>query len=72
VNNHTSIDEQGFGLLADSASAQLTQSDEETLVADARSELKPSEVVEQRLIGLMKSSPILVSHTQRQLKPSFR
>jgi hypothetical protein len=48
------------------------RSEEEVLIADDRSVLSPSQMVEQKLIGWMKSSPLLVSHMQRQLKPSFR
>jgi hypothetical protein len=50
----------------------LARNEEETLVADDRSSLTPSQQVEQKLIGWLKSSPLLVSHIQRQLKPSFR
>jgi len=48
------------------------RNDEETLVADDRATLTPSQMVEQKLIGWLKTSPLLVSHVQRQLKPSFR
>ena len=43
--------------------------DEEILVADDRAGLTPSQHVEQKLIGILKSSPVLVSHVQRRLKP---
>jgi hypothetical protein len=43
--------------------------DEETLVADDRACLTPSQQVEQKLIGMLKASPLLVSHVQRRLKP---
>jgi len=43
--------------------------DEETLVADVRACLTPSQQVEQKLIGMLKASPLLVSHVQRRLKP---
>jgi len=46
--------------------------DEETLVADDRAGLSPSQQVEQKLIGLLKASPLLVSHVQRRLKPGPR
>jgi hypothetical protein len=46
--------------------------DEETLVADSRAELTPSQMVEQRLIGMMKSSSLLVSQVQRRLTSSGR
>jgi hypothetical protein len=46
--------------------------DEETLVADDRAGLTPSQQVEQKLIGILKASPLLVSHVQRRLKPGPR
>lgn len=46
--------------------------DEETLVADHRAGLSPSQQVEQKLIGMLKASPLLVSHVQRRLKPGPR
>lgn len=46
--------------------------DEETLVADHRASLSPSQQVEQKLIGMLKASPLLVSHVQRRLKPGPR
>ena len=46
--------------------------DEETLVVDDRAGLTPSQQVEQKLIGMLKASPLLVSHVQRRLKPGPR
>ena len=46
--------------------------DEEVLVADGRSQLSPSQHVEQKLIGILKASPLMVSHVQRRLKPGPR
>ena len=46
--------------------------EEETLVADSRARLSPSQQVEQKLIGMLKASPLLVSHVQRRLKPGPR
>ena len=46
--------------------------DEEILVADDRACLSPSQQVEQKLIGMLKASPLLVSHVQRRLKPGPR
>jgi len=46
--------------------------DDETLVTDTRSCLTPSQQVEQKLIGLLKASPVMVSHVQRRLKPGPR
>jgi hypothetical protein len=48
------------------------QNAEETLVADDRATLTPSQMVEQKLIGRLKQSDVLVSHIQRQLKPGCR
>jgi hypothetical protein len=45
---------------------------EETLVADSRAALTPSQHVEQKLIGMLKASPLLVSQMQRRLKPGPR
>ncbi len=45
---------------------------EETLVADGRAALSPSQQVEQKLIGRLKASPLLVSQVQRWLKPGPR
>jgi hypothetical protein len=46
--------------------------EDETLVEDTRSCLSPSQQVEQKLIGLLKTSPLMVSHMQRRLKPGPR
>ena len=48
------------------------RTEEETLVADDRAALSPSQLVEQRLIGMLKDSPLMVSHVQRRLKPGPR
>ena len=48
------------------------RTEEETLVADSRAALSPSQLVEQRLIGMLKDSPLMVSHVQRRLKPGPR
>lgn len=53
-------------------SVRDARGDEETLVADARALLSPSQQVEQRLIGLLNTSPVLVSQVQRRLKPGPR
>jgi hypothetical protein len=44
-------------------------SDEETLVVDHRGEVRPSQFVEQKLVGMLKASPILLSQMQRRMKP---
>lgn len=46
--------------------------EEETLILDNRAEMSPSQMVEQKLISMLKSSPLLVSHVQRRLKPGPR
>ena len=48
------------------------QNAEETLIADSRSFLTPSQIVEQKLIGMRKNSLLLVSQVQRRLKPGPR
>jgi hypothetical protein len=55
-----------------SSTAAPARDDEETLVADSRASLTPSQHVEQRLIGMLKSTPVLISQMQRQLKPGPR
>ena len=52
--------------------AAKTLNDEETLVADNRASLTPSQMVEQKLIGMLNGSPLLVSHVQQRLKPGPR
>jgi hypothetical protein len=46
--------------------------EEETLVADIRATLTPSQIVEQKLIGRLKATPLLISQVQRRLKPGPR
>jgi hypothetical protein len=46
--------------------------EEETLVADQRSSLSPSQQVEQKLLDSLGNSPLRVSQVQRQLKPGSR
>jgi hypothetical protein len=55
-----------------STEAVQSRNQEETLVADSRASLTPSQLVEQKLIGMLKASPLLVSHVQRRLKPGIR
>ena len=50
----------------------LPRSEEETLIADDRGALTPSQQVEQKLIGMLKESPLLVSQVQRRLRPGPR
>ena len=46
--------------------------EEETLVADRRGELTPSQLVEEKLVGMLKASSLPVSHVQRVSKPGPR
>jgi hypothetical protein len=46
--------------------------DEETLIADDRAGLSPSQQVEQKLIGMLKASPLMVSQVQRRMRPGPR
>jgi hypothetical protein len=48
------------------------RAEEETLVADRRGLLTPSQQVEEKLVGMLKSSPVMVSHVQRLSKPGPR
>lgn len=48
------------------------RNEEETLVLDDRATLTPSQIVEQKLIGRLKASPLLLSQMQRRLKPGPR
>jgi hypothetical protein len=52
--------------------AAAGRNEEETLVADDRATLTPSQIVEQKLIGRLKAMPLLISHVQRRLKPGPR
>jgi hypothetical protein len=49
-----------------------TRIEEETLVADDRANLTPSQHVEQKLIELLNGSSVLVSQVQRRLRPGPR
>jgi hypothetical protein len=55
-----------------SEAANVRSDEEETLVLDSRAALTPSQLVEQKLIGRLKASPLLVSQLQRRLKPGPR
>ena len=52
--------------------AALVRNEEETLVSDSRAALTPSQMVEQKLIGRLKASPLMLSQMQRRLKPGPR
>ena len=52
--------------------AAARKNEEETLVADGRASLTPSQHVEQKLIGMLRGSSLLVSQVQRRLKPGPR
>ncbi len=49
--------------------AATARNEEETLVADERATLRPSQIVEQKLIDTLRTSPCLVSQMQRRMKP---
>jgi hypothetical protein len=66
-NNPTADTRQNAG-----SEAATPRNEEETLVIDSRAALSPSQMVEQKLIGRLKASPLLVSHLQRRLKPGPR
>ncbi|WP_439630683.1 hypothetical protein [Gemmata sp.] len=68
VNN----DMPSFDRYQTGTEAPTTREEEETLVADGRARLSPSQMVEQRLIGMLKASPLLVSQVQRRLTRSGR
>lgn len=55
-----------------SEAATIRNEEEETLVLDSRAALTPSQLVEQKLIGRLKASPLMVSQLQRRLKPGPR
>lgn len=67
TDNNPTVDRRYPG-----SDAAVLRIEEETLVADSRAALSPSQMVEQRLIGMLKGSPLLVSHVQRRLKPGPR
>jgi hypothetical protein len=50
----------------------LASEGDETFVTDDRAGLSPAQHVERRLVALLKSSPIFVSHVQRLAKPTPR
>ena len=52
--------------------AATSRNPEETLVTDDRAALTPSEMVEQKLMGILNGTPLLISHVQRRLKPGPR
>ena len=58
--------------LADGGSASVSPNGGSMAFADSRASLTPSQHVEQKLIGILKTSPLLISHVQRQLKPRPR
>lgn len=48
--------------LAPEETAQLADTQEEALVADARASMTPAQMVERKLVSLLKSNPLPVSH----------
>jgi hypothetical protein len=72
VNDHNlKVDRRQLGTDAAKVLAKVLN-EEETLVADSRASLTPSQMVEQKLIGMLNGSPLLVSHVQQRLKPGPR
>lgn len=61
------INQRSYGM-----DVSIPRDDEETLVADGRAAISPSQHVEQKLIGMLKTSPVLVSQIQRRLRPGPR
>ncbi|MFO0929955.1 MAG: hypothetical protein U0736_23520 [Gemmataceae bacterium] len=45
--------------------------DVECLVTDARSLMRPADVVEERLVGLMRGGPLLVSQVQHPSRSRY-
>jgi hypothetical protein len=50
----------------------MPRPEEETLVADDRANLTPSQHVEQKLIGILNGSSVMVSQLQRRLRTGPR
>jgi hypothetical protein len=63
-NFHRSLDR-----IPSNSDGTVNRNEEETLVADDRAALTPSQIVEQKLIAQLHTSPLLVSQMQRLLKP---
>jgi hypothetical protein len=55
-----------------SEATDVKRNGEETLVADSRADITPSQCVEQRLIGMLRTTPLMISQVQRRLKPGPR
>lgn len=66
-DNNNSILERAVG-----SELPGTRGEEETLVADDRANLTPSQHVEQKLIERLNGSSVLVSQVQRRLRPGPR
>ena len=50
--------------------AAAVRDEDETLIVDSRAALTPAQQVEQRLLGLLSTSPVLISQVQRTLRPA--
>ena len=50
----------------------MPRTEGETLVADDRANLTPSQHVEQKLIGILSGSSVMVSQVERRLRPGPR
>jgi hypothetical protein len=54
--------EDGAVALAPDENTELAETQEEALVADSRASLTPAQMVERKLVSLLKSNPLPVSH----------
>jgi hypothetical protein len=63
-----------FTMLNQSRSAVEDGSDhgEEVMVPDQRASLSPAQIVEQRLLSMLKHTTLPLSHVQRRLTPGPR
>jgi hypothetical protein len=52
-------------LLSPVSEPSILEASEESLVTDARAGLTPSQMVERKLLSLLKSSPLPLSHVHR-------
>lgn len=50
----------------------IIDTDEENLVQDGRGSLSPSQHVEQKLLRVLNTSPVMISQINRRMKPGPR
>jgi hypothetical protein len=53
---------------AERSTPNSARREEESLVPDARGQLTPAQMVELKLVSMVESSPLLVSHLQDSVK----